>query len=638
MLAGAELDGRVLDGRYELRGVIGEGSFGRVYRGRDRRLARPVAVKVIKPWWAEDGASIERFQDEAQLLARVNDPGIVQIYDFGHTRNGPYYVAELVEGESLEERLRRGPVPAPEAARIAEQLCGALGSAHARGVVHCDVKPANVLLDHDGRVKVGDFGVARIGEANPAESSSLFGGTPRYMSPEQARGRVLSPASDVYSAGVVLYEMLAGEPPFRASSAVELGICHLQEEPPELPEEVPAALREIVAVAMAKPAGERYRDGAVMAAALGAARDSLHDPGAATVKHAALSPRDPEKPATGTDATIAVDHRKGSGTAGVAAKGSGTAAVAAKGSGTVALPRKGPTAVAVAAPGRDVAAGGTVALPRKAPPGPRARRRRRAPWLALALLLVAAGAAILLLLGGKGKTTVPRLQGLHRASVLARTGRAHVHAVFATHYSHAPVGVAIAQTPVSGTRVRQDSDVRVLMSAGPPPVAVPDTVGESASEAEAAVAGAGLRYALHSVSAPGHAAGSVLSESPSAAASVPDGSTVTLTIAAAPRWRPLTSFSGVDDGQSVPFSIRGHRWRLAYSMSYMHTCFFLVVCEGPTASAEDLEGHSGVGEFELDEGSGTHYHVFDSGPGLYRVAVSGGRDPARWSVTVEDFD
>src|SRR5271169_3766343 len=120
MLAGAELDGRVLDGRYELRGIIGEGSFGRVYRGRDRRLARSVAVKVIKPWWAEDGASIERFQDEAQLLARVNDPGIVQIYDFGHTSNGPYYVAELVEGESLEERLRRGPVPVAEATRFGE--------------------------------------------------------------------------------------------------------------------------------------------------------------------------------------------------------------------------------------------------------------------------------------------------------------------------------------------------------------------------------------------------------------------------------------------------------------------------------------------------------------------------------------
>ena len=123
MLAGAELDGRILDGRYELRGIIGEGSFGRVYRGRDRRLARPVAVKVIKPWWADDGASIERFQGEAQLLARVNDPGIVQIYDFGHTPDGPYYVAELVEGESLEQRLRRGPLRARRGGAASPSSC-----------------------------------------------------------------------------------------------------------------------------------------------------------------------------------------------------------------------------------------------------------------------------------------------------------------------------------------------------------------------------------------------------------------------------------------------------------------------------------------------------------------------------------
>ena len=595
MLAGAELDGRVLDGRYELRGIIGEGSFGRVYRGRDRRLERSVAVKVIKPWWAEDGASIERFQHEAQLLARVNDPGIVQIYDFGHTRDGPYYVAELVDGESLEVRLRRGPVPAAEAGRIAEQLCDALGSAHAQGVVHCDVKPANVLLDRSGRVKVGDFGVARIGEANPTDSSALFGGTPRYMSPEQARGRRLTAASDVYSAGVVLYEMLAGEPPFQAGSAVELGICHLQEEPPQLPQRIPAALRDVLDVALAKSPGERYRDGAVMAAAVRAAREAMHDPGAST----ALLERQAAPPkAPATSATVA------------------------------AVP---------AARTREQSGGATVMLPRKAPPGARRGRNRRWMWLVLVLALLAAGAGALLALGGTGKTAVPPLQGLHRASVLERTSRAHVHAVFASHYSHAPAGVAIAQTPAAGTRVKQGSDVRVLVSSGPPPVSVPDTVGEPAGEAESAVADAGLRYDVHSVSAPGQVGGSVLSEKPSAAADVPSGSTVTLTIVAAPQWRALTSFSGVDAGQSVPFRIRGHRWRLAYTMSYVRTCLLLVVCEGPSASVEDLEDSSSVGQFELDEGSGTHYHVYDSGPGLYHVTVSGGNDPARWSATVEDF-
>ncbi|HUH79728.1 MAG TPA: protein kinase, partial [Solirubrobacteraceae bacterium] len=583
------------------------------------------AVKVIKPWWADDGASIERFQDEAKLLARVNDPGIVQIYDFGHTPNGPYYVAELVEGESLEERLRSGPLPADESARIAEQLCAALGSAHGEGVVHCDVKPANVLLDRSGRVKVGDFGVARFGEPDVAESSALFGGTPRYMSPEQARGRPLTAASDVYSAGVVLYEMLAGEPPFQAGSPVELGICHLQDAPPELPGEVPGPLREVLGVALAKHPGERYRDGAVMAAALRAAQATMHDPGASTAQLALPARRarpagEGEAEGGNTSPTVKQPPLSGRGRAKATESPRSTAAI-----GAPVRTRDGS------------GAGATIAMPRRTPPGKRVRRSRRGPWLVLALVLVAAGAGAFLLLGGTAKTTVPRLRGLHRASVLARTSRTHVHAVFASHYSHAPVGVSIAQTPAAGTRVRQGSNVRVLMSAGPPPVVIPNTIGEPAAEAEAAVAGAGLRYALRSVPAAGHAPESVLSESPSAQSSVPSGSTVTLTIAAAPEWRTLTRFSGVDDGQSVPFRTHGHRWRLSYTMSYERTCLLLVVCEGPSATAEELPSGSSFGEFELDEGGGTHYHVFNNGPGLYRVVVSGGHDPARWSATVEDF-
>ncbi len=263
-----DLSGSALDGRYELHALIGEGAFGRVYRGLDRRLARAVAVKVIKPWWAEDSAWVQRFQREAQLLARISDPGIVQIYDIGHAEEGPYYVAELVDGESLAERLRRGPLPAAQARAIAEQLCDALAGAHAQGIVHCDVKPANVLITAAGKVKVGDFGVARLAEGTSQAPSATVAGTPRYMSPEQARGQPTGPATDVYSAGVVLYEMLAGEPPFVSGSAVELGLRHVQEQPPPLGAAAPAALREVVARALAKDPGERYRDGAAMAVRL----------------------------------------------------------------------------------------------------------------------------------------------------------------------------------------------------------------------------------------------------------------------------------------------------------------------------------------------------------------------------------
>ena len=159
-----DLCGRALNGRYELQALLGEGAFGRVYRGRDRRLARPVAVKVIKPWWAEDPEWVKSFEREAQLLARVSDPGIVQIFDVGRASEGLYYVAELVEGESLDALLGRGPLAPWHACDVAEQLCRALAHAHAQGVIHRDIKPANVLISAHGAVKVGDFGVARLAD------------------------------------------------------------------------------------------------------------------------------------------------------------------------------------------------------------------------------------------------------------------------------------------------------------------------------------------------------------------------------------------------------------------------------------------------------------------------------------------
>jgi eukaryotic-like serine/threonine-protein kinase len=269
-----DLSGVALNGRYELHAVIGEGSFGRVYRGRDCRLARRVAVKVIKPWWAEDPAWVRSFEREAQLLASISDFGIVQIFDVGFAPEGLYYVAELVDGESLASRLRNGRLAPAEACDIAEQLARALARAHQQRVVHRDVKPANVLIASDGRIKVADFGVARLAEGSSDAPAATVVGTPQYMAPEQARGGRTSPATDVYGMGVVLYEMLAGHPPFAGKSAVELAIRHLHDEPPPLPQGSPPTLRLIVGRALAKDPGERYPDGGAMALALAQARAS----------------------------------------------------------------------------------------------------------------------------------------------------------------------------------------------------------------------------------------------------------------------------------------------------------------------------------------------------------------------------
>ncbi len=269
-----DLTGCALDGRYELHALIGEGAFGRVYRGRDRRLARSVAVKVIKPWWADDPDWVQGFEREAQLMARVSDPGIVQIFDVGYASEGLYYVAELVDGASLQQRLRAGAMVPDQASDVAEQLCRALGHAHSQRIVHRDVKPANVLISRHGTVKVGDFGVARLGEGSSDVLAATIVGTPKYMAPEQARGRGTSAATDVYSVGIVLYEMLAGRPPFEGGSPVELALSHLHDPCPPLPPSAPGPLADVVGRALAKDPAGRYADGTEMAAALQAARSS----------------------------------------------------------------------------------------------------------------------------------------------------------------------------------------------------------------------------------------------------------------------------------------------------------------------------------------------------------------------------
>jgi serine/threonine protein kinase len=609
-----DLSHGVLDGRYELHALIGEGTFGRVYRGLDRRLARPVAVKVIKPWWAEDSAWVERFQREAQLLARVSDPGIVQIYDIGHADSGPYYVAELVDGESLAERLRRGPLPIGEARATAEQLCEALAGAHAQGIVHCDVKPANILITAAQKVKVGDFGVARLAEGTSQAPSATVAGTPRYMSPEQARGQPTGPSTDVYSAGVVLYEMLAGEPPFARGSAVELGLRHVQDPPPPLPPEVPASLRDVVGKALAKDPHDRYRDGAAMADALRTAgpliepalQDGVDRDG--TVQ--ALSPQ----------------------TQGV---------VAGRATSVLADPptvdrSSAPTVIASTAATRVMSARPGASSPPPQQGNGTGASRPRIALLAAALLLAVLGVLAIVLLGGAtSRTPVPQLRGLPRGGVEARARRLHVRPVFTARHSLTVSGVAIAQSPSPGTRVADGSTVHVVLSLGPPPVAVPGVVGRSSVSAESLLARTGLRYATSTVAAPGSQPGIVTHQSPASSTMAPRGSTVALSIAEIPRWRALTTFSGVDDGRSVPFHILGDKWRVIYHMTYEGSCTLLFVCFGPSAEVDNLETGSTFGGFELGEGA-TETQTFD-GPGLYRMVISGGHDSARWSMTVEDY-
>jgi serine/threonine-protein kinase len=612
-----DLSGLALDGRYELHAVIGEGTFGRVYRGRDRRLARPVAVKVIKPWWAEDPNWGQSFEREAQLLARVSDPGIVQIFDVGHAPEGLYYVAELVDGESLEQRLRRGPLAPPDAREVAEQLCRALAQAHLQNIVHRDIKPANVLISARGQVKVGDFGVARLAEGS-TEGAATIVGTPRYMAPEQARGLTTTPATDVYSVGVVLYEMLAGRPPFTESSVVELALRHVHDPPPALPAGTPGALAAIVKCALAKSPARRYSSGGTMADALGCARASLA---------AQDQPRRIGRRAAAAALATAVTRARGSSDHGAVTTvtppepqlSDHTTATE-----RLSWPQEHPGATRVKPP----------LTPRKTV-NPAAGRRRAAALTSVFLLLVAmVGAAIVI--GSVDHVRVPSLRGLRLASITTRTRRLHLRVSFDNRFSNLPGGTAISQIPATGTRVRDGATVRVVLSAGPPPVELPQLKGQAYAAAQDELQRLGLRAGVTEVPAPGVAAGTVTYQAPAAGSESRLGSTVSLSVAETPRWRPLTSLAGDGRGRSVPFRILGSRWRVLYSMAYQGTCTLIFFCSGPSAQVANQGSGSDTSGFDLNDGSG-QTQLFKSGPGLYQITVSPGDDTARWSIQVQDY-
>ena len=276
--------GVTLSGRYRLQRLIATGGMGQVWEAVDSRLGRRVAVKVLKQEFSQDPEFIERFRAEARTTAMLNHPGIASVHDYGESQldgegRTAYLVMELVNGEPLNSVLKRtGRLSLRHALDMLEQTGRALQIAHAAGLVHRDVKPGNILITPTGQVKITDFGIAKAVDAAPVTQTGMVMGTAQYIAPEQALGHDATPSSDVYSLGVVGYEVVSGKRPFTGDGALTVAMKHIKEPPPPLPADLPPNVRELIEITLVKNPGMRYRSGGPFADAVAAVRAGRRPP------------------------------------------------------------------------------------------------------------------------------------------------------------------------------------------------------------------------------------------------------------------------------------------------------------------------------------------------------------------------
>lgn len=577
--------GDVLNGRYRLLSLEGEGGMADVYKAQDLTLDRTVAIKILRPEYDAGDA----FEREARAIAKLPHPNIVMVHDVCQDEASRYIVMEYAEGESLRELLQpEAPFRPARALDITVQVCDALGFAHEKGILHCDVKPRNILVQQDGKVKVTDFGIARALQPDVSGPQGKLWGTPYYAAPELLLGNKLTPASDVYAVGVLLYEMLCGKRPFEGQSAAEIGRQHVLNAPPPIEQynpRIPRYLRQVIDRALAKDPSQRYRNAAELGKVLRAYR-----------QHGASSTQPLE-----------------------------------------------PIEVAAAAPGSTHSSPATQSpSPGEAQP---AERRRRADWV----MLLLAGLAFLSVMGllplwgtiltraltplppvsenatpgpvfGPTPTqdlssidtpsvdtatpepdvAVPRLVGeeLETARQLARDAKLGVAIASQQHSGDVPVSHVIDQSPAPGAEVPPGMQIAVTVSLGPEMVTVPDVVGFPVAVKRLDLEDIGLVVSVTETWSL-EPKDLIISQTLEAGTTVTVGQTITLTVSSGPEGEVRANFADkvllasceftdvvVRPGSTVQLLIT---WQVEESLGEDYTVFIHIVDEdGHILTQRDL--------------------------------------------------
>lgn len=463
--------GRVLSERYRIDALLGGGGMAEVYRGFDLTLKRPVAIKILRDEYVEDPEFVRRFGEEASSAAALTDAHIVDVYDVGEDGDAHFIVMALVDGMTLKEYLRRrGPLPVAEALTISQEVAAALTAAHQKGIVHRDIKPENILLTATGGVKVADFGIARAASGRTIVQKDEIMGSARYFSPEQARGGYLDEKSDIYSLGVVLYEMLAGSAPFDGPTPIAVALRHLQDNPVSLRRlrpEIPKTVEAIASHLMAKSTGERPSAAQAQAA----------------LTKALVQAGGPRRP---NFVETAEEHGDGD------------------------------------RDGKDE---------RKAP---RQGQRRRWIWPVLGVLLAAGLAGAVYAAAhwlNPPEVRVPKVVGRTYAQAKHDLVKANLgEAIAGRRLSNKKRGIVLATSPAGGTLVKSGRTVYLIVSSGIEQVPVPDVTDEPLGAARSDITSQGLKVGTVTYEASSNPSGTVISTFPAPGTNVAVGGKVDLTV------------------------------------------------------------------------------------------------------------